>query len=83
MKTTIELTDSLLIEAKKFAANQHLSLRKIFEMALRRWLESQRPGKATPFRLKKHPFRGQGLQPGLSDGSWEEMRKQIYENHGG
>ena len=36
MKTTIDLPDELLIEAKKMAAENRLTLREIFERGLRR-----------------------------------------------
>ena len=29
------------------------------------------------FRLRKRPFWGKGLQPGLEEGNWAEIRKRV------
>ena len=46
MKTTIELPDELLIAAKKRAAETRTTLRKIFERALRRELQTPQRGRS-------------------------------------
>lgn len=43
MKTTLDLPDDLLREAKSTAARRRTTLRALFEHALRRELESTRP----------------------------------------
>jgi hypothetical protein len=80
MKTTVEIADSLLSEAKRAAERQHTTVRALIEEGLRRVLEErkQRPG----FRLRKASFRGQGFQAHVADGSWEKIRTLIYEGHG-
>jgi metal-responsive CopG/Arc/MetJ family transcriptional regulator len=42
MKTTIELPDELLIEAKKIAAEERSSLKKLVEMSLRKELDQRK-----------------------------------------
>ena len=80
MKTTIEISDKLIRETKKYAAEKGLSLKSVIESALRNLFESkQRPVK---FTLKKASFRGQGLQPGIEEGNWSEIRKRIYKGRG-
>jgi len=81
MKTTIEISDSLLEEAKKLAAKEGTTVRAFVEQGLRRVLsERKRRG---VFRLRKASFKGNGLQPGVASGSWDRIRDAIYEGRGG
>jgi Arc/MetJ family transcription regulator len=82
MKTTIELDDALLKEAKRLAANENRSLRDVTEAALRRYLEEARQRRAKPFRLRKVSYKGKGLQPGLREGHWSAIRDLTYEGRG-
>lgn len=82
MKTTIELSDSLLIEAKQLARADKTTLREIVEAALRRELAGRsRPHK--PFRLRDASVAGRGVQPGIDPSNWEQIRGLIYEGRGG
>jgi hypothetical protein len=81
MKTTVNIADPLLAAAKMLAAEEHTTLRALIEEGLRRVLESrQRQG---PFQLRRASFRGNGLQPDISEGHWERIRDLIYEGRGG
>jgi len=80
MKTTIELSEKLMREAKKYAAEKGLSLKGVIETALRRMLDQkQRPIK---FTLKKASFKGEGLQDGIQEGDWANVREEIYKGRG-
>ena len=81
MKTTVELSDALLEEAREVMAAEGTTLRRLIEAGLRQQLD-QRANRAE-FRLRKVPFGGEGLQPGVSAGSWEQIRALAYEGHGG
>ena len=81
MKTTVELPDSLLDEAKKMAARQDTTLRVLIIEGLRRVLVERK--RAGAFRLRKATFRGKGLQPGVAGASWERIREIAYEKRGG
>lgn len=35
-----------------------------------------------PFKLRRASFRGKGLQAGLSDAPWNEIRDLAYEGRG-
>ncbi|MGI9305102.1 MAG: hypothetical protein ACR2RB_20710 [Gammaproteobacteria bacterium] len=83
MKTTMEINDALLAEARKTAASTNTSLRDVFEMALRQFLEERRKHEREPFRLSRKTFKGRGLQTGLEEGDWGAMRERAYEDHGG
>jgi hypothetical protein len=80
MKTTVELSDALLEEAKSVATRERTTLRAIVEEGLREVLKKRKRRGA--FRLRKASFRGKGLQPGLTEGSWETVRDLIYEGRG-
>lgn len=65
MKTTIDLPDELLIEAKKRAAEERTSLRVIFERGLRSQLSRPRRAEAgRARRIRWITVRG-GLPAGL------------------
>ncbi|HJQ41413.1 MAG TPA: type II toxin-antitoxin system VapB family antitoxin [Thermoanaerobaculia bacterium] len=80
MKTTVEITDSLLDEAKQVASRESSTLRELIEEGLRRSLEERR--KKKDFRLRRASFRGKGLQPGISS-QWDRLREIVYEGRGG
>jgi Bacterial antitoxin of type II TA system, VapB len=82
MKTTVEISDSLLQEARKVAAREGTTLRVLIEQGLRR-VVAERRRRAGAFRLRKASFRGQGLQPGVAGASWEQLREMAYEARGG
>jgi Arc/MetJ family transcription regulator len=81
MKTTIEISESLLDEAKKLAAKKGTTVREYVEQGLRRIL-AERKNRGV-FRLRKATFKGKGLQPGVQDATWERIRETIYQGSGG
>ena len=83
MKTTIEISDALLQAAKRMAAERNTTLRTVVEAALRRHLEAAADDPRTRPRLRRHSFRGRGLQPGLSESDWAAIRERAYEGRGG
>jgi len=81
MKTTVDIPDSILEEARKLAAREGSTVRALVEQGLRRLIsERKRPG---GFRLRKATFKGEGLQPGAAGASWERIRDMAYEGRGG
>jgi Bacterial antitoxin of type II TA system, VapB len=80
MKTTVNISDSLLEEARKVAARDHTTVRALIERGLRRVLAERKGARA--FCLRKATFRGNGLQPGVVDATWERVRDLVYEGHG-
>jgi Arc/MetJ family transcription regulator len=81
MKTTIEISDSLLDEAKRLAAKEGTTIRSYVEQGLRR-IVAERKSRGL-FRLRKATFKGKGLQPGVQDATWERIREAIYQGRGG
>jgi Arc/MetJ family transcription regulator len=81
MKTTVEIPDALLAEARKLAARQGTTVRALIEQGLRRIVGERK--RAGAFRLRKATFKGDGLQPGVAAASWERIRDMAYEGRGG
>ena len=79
MKTTIELPDDLLRQAKEYAARHGIPMREVIELGLQLALQAKRPSRR-PFRLKTITTKGEGL---ISEGDWGTIRSFIYEGHGG
>ena len=80
MKTTIEVSDALMLEAKSLAQEHHTTLRALVEQGLEKVLKDLRNPK--PFKLKDGSVSGQGLQPGQENLTWAEVRDMIYEGRG-
>ncbi len=80
MKTTIDIPDPLLEQAKKVAADERTTVRALIEQGLRQVLAARTQPAA--FRLRKAAFRGKGLQPGAEGLSWEQIRDMIYSGRG-
>ena len=81
MKTTVDIPQSLLDEAKKLATTHRTTVKALIEEGLRHVIgEYQHLGK---FRLRKASFKGSGLQPEIEGASWETLRERAYEGHGG
>jgi len=77
MKTTIEITDSLLDQARELAARENTTLRALVETGLRQIINER---KCQPqFRLRDASFCGNGLQPEFRDTGWEQLRQAAYE----
>ena len=81
MKTTVEIPDSLLEQARRQAAREGSTVRALVEEGLRRVLE-ERQKAAETFQLRKVTFRGEGLQDEFGDAPWDTIRDRIYEGRG-
>jgi Arc/MetJ family transcription regulator len=77
MKTTIDLGDSLLAEAKRVAVEENTTLRALVEAGLREVLGKRRK-RTAPFRLRRVTVKGQGLQPQLQGAPWQQLRDLAY-----
>ncbi len=81
LKTTLDIADPILEEARNLAACEGTTLRALVEQGLRRIIQEK--GAAAEFRLRDGSFRGRGLQPEFADRGWDEIRRAIYEGRGG
>jgi putative antitoxin of VapBC-like toxin-antitoxin system len=80
MKTTLDIADPLLREARKLAAREGTTLRALVERGLRQVVAEKARSKT--FRLRKASFKGDGLRPELRDAEWERLRDLAYEGRG-
>lgn len=81
MKTTLDISDPLLREARKIAARDRTTLRALVEQGLRQIIAERKA--ARPFRLRKVTFKGQGMAPELREADWDKIRDLAYEGRGG
>ena len=79
MKTTVEISDDLLREAKEYAARCGIPMHEVIELGLQMALQAKKPSRR-PFRLKTITTKREGL---ICDGDWSTIRSLIYDGHGG
>ncbi|HYC56861.1 MAG TPA: DUF2191 domain-containing protein [Candidatus Binatia bacterium] len=78
MKTTIEICDSLLEEAKALASRDKVTLRSIIEEALRKLL-LEKNAKTKPYVFRDASWDGGGLTPEMErKGGWARIRDAAY-----
>jgi hypothetical protein len=80
MKTMVEISDSLLREARKIAARDGVTLQALVERGLRQVVAETKT--QTAFKLRRATFKGNGLRPDLRGATWEDIREISYENRG-
>jgi len=77
MKTTVEISDALLREARKLAVREGVTLRALIERGLYRVLDETKRNR--PYKMRRASFKGKGLQPEFRDASWDRIREFSYE----
>ena len=80
MKTTVEISDALLREAKRVAAREGTTVRTLIEQGLRHSVAQRKRGSA--FRLRKATFKGEGLSAEATRLGWDRLRELVYEGRG-
>jgi hypothetical protein len=81
MKTTVEISDSLLREVRELAAREGITLRTLVERGLYCVISDTKRG--APFKLRRASFKGKGRQAELSEASWDTLRDLAYKGRGG
>jgi hypothetical protein len=81
MKTTIEISDAVIEEVRKMAAESGQNMRQVVEAALRQSLEAERRRKKR-FRLRDATVGGKGLRPGISYDEWGRVLDLSYGGSG-
>ncbi|GLY71946.1 hypothetical protein Airi01_002130 [Actinoallomurus iriomotensis] len=76
MKTTVEISDGLLQEARRIASQEGATLRSLIEEGLRAVLE--RRARGGRWTLPDAAVDGEGLRPEARGASWEELRAMAY-----
>lgn len=80
MRITVEIPDALLGEARAVAANEGTTVRALIESGLRREIQERK--RRVRFRLRRASFKGRGLRPDVTGGSWKQIRALVYEGRG-
>jgi hypothetical protein len=80
MKTTIELPDTLIEQARRVAQREGATLRALLEEGLQRSLEARR--QAAPRQLDFPTYGGNGLTDEFQGAPWSRIRDEIYREHG-
>ncbi len=80
MKTTIDLSDALALEAKALAAKRGTTFRALVEQGLRYALQEAK--QAELFRLADRSVAGNGLRAEFRDEPWASVRHAAYEDRG-
>ena len=78
MKTTVDISDALLSEAKSLAVGRGITLRQLIEEGLRESLRKHRRRRGR-FRLQDGSVDGEGMRENLD---WSATRSAIYEGRG-
>ncbi len=80
MKTTVEISDSLLREVREVAAREGVTLRTLVERGLHRVVSETRG--SAPFKLRRASFKGEGRQAEFREASWDRLRDLAYQDRG-
>lgn len=80
MKTTIEIRDPIMKEAKALARREGITVRTLVERGLQLALAERKTPRA--FTLRDLSVAGSGLQPDAARRSWDELRALTYESRG-
>ncbi len=80
MKTTIDLPDDLLERAKAMAVSEQTTLKSLIEEGLR-WVLSRKK-RPERFVLRDAAVAGDGVNDGLTEGDWGQLRQRIYRGRG-
>lgn len=74
MRTTVDIPEHLLIEAKKLAAERRMSMTRLFEESLRGYLAEQRMARtraAAPLPVLEDPIPAPGIDLDDTSRLWE------------
>ncbi len=82
-KTTVDLSEPLLEEARRLAARGGVTLKAVIERGLRPVIAEAADSGAARFRLRQASFKGKGLQLAAQGATWAELRNRANEGRGG
>jgi non-ribosomal peptide synthetase component E (peptide arylation enzyme) len=80
MKTTIEIPDPIMKEAKALARREGITVRALVERGLQLALAERKTRRT--FALRDLSVAGSGLQPDAAGRSCDELRALTYEGRG-
>ena len=80
MKTTIDIADDLLRQAKQVSRERCVTLRELVSEGL--WYVIEKNEAKPAFHVQAVTFGGKGLAPEFRQASWGAIRDAAYEGHG-
>jgi hypothetical protein len=81
VKTTIELSDALHAQARRYAGAHRMTMKALIEQGLRKVMAEK---KSEPkFKLGDGSVGGNGLTPEFQNATWKQIRDACYEGRGG
>ena len=80
MKTTIDIADSILEQARDLAARRRTTLRALVEEGLRGVVKDRR--NRHRFTLRRVTFGGRGIRPEMAEADWDTVRDAAYSGRG-
>lgn len=80
MKTTVDIPEPLLEQARKVAAQRSTTLRELVAAGLRHVIREQR--RAGKFELRDARVGGNGLREEFRAAGWDRIRDAAYEGRG-
>ena len=80
MKTTVELSEGLLRQAKQIAVKERTTVKALIEQGLRIVVADRK--RRPRFTLRRAAFRGDGLVSGRSLQDWTAIRELVYAERG-
>jgi predicted transcriptional regulator len=80
MKTTIEISDPLLTQAKRLATRRGTTMRALVERGLRHVIAEE--GRAAKFKCVPVTDGLPDVEKGYDSMSWEQVRDILYEGRG-
>ena len=81
MKTTVDIHNSLLEEARQQALRENTTIKALIEEGLQKIIADR--NQKSGFQLRRATFKGRGLQADVTDASWEFIRDLSYKGRGG
>ncbi len=80
MRTTVNIDDELLAQAKVIAAQSHRTIGSVLEDALRKLISEQAASVEAAYELPRLDFSRAGLQPGVDLQDKEAMAELLGDN---
>ena len=78
MRTSIDMPDALLDDARRLAQDTGVTLRELVIQGLREVVVRCQASQTHGYRLPACQVGGQGLQPGVADLRWESLRDLVH-----
>ncbi len=82
MRTTVDLSDAVMIQAKRLARERGTTLRALLEEGLRLVLKRSEEQGRGGYRLPDRSYGEGGLVGGLDEDDWSRLRDLTYEGRG-